>query len=139
MKIKTVLFLMGFMLFPISSNGEMLDYITYYDHTEKSETVAWDPSENAEYYKFEAFHYERKTSIVIGSTSQTQIVVNFPKSGHYVFKVKSCTSQSKDENGNDLCSEYAESTNSQYATVNGEAKSWWVYRHVSPPGEVIVE
>lgn len=130
------LLILGFVLFPIFfANGEVLNYTTYSDYTEIPKTIAWDPSENAEYYKFQAYHYEQNSIAVIGTTAQTQIIIHFPRSGHYIIKVKACAVQQEIE----VCSEFSESTNSEFATVNGQPKAWWIFKHVSPPGPIGIE
>lgn len=137
---------MGFMLFPISFvNGEVQDYTTYSDYTEIPATIAWDSDAGAEYYNFELFHYEHNLVSATGNTQQTQITINFPRSGHYIFKVRSCTSQQPTNTtgltqvGSDWCTVFSESTDVSKATVNGQSKAWWIYRHVSPPGTVEIE
>ncbi|OEU68380.1 MAG: hypothetical protein BBJ57_02120 [Desulfobacterales bacterium PC51MH44] len=139
MKTKLLILLIGFVFFPISFvSGEMYDYVTYFDYTEKSEVFKWD-ADNAEYYKFKLHHVEKDIDVAMGTTTQSQVRIHYPRSGHYIHFLKACTTQIKDDDGNDLCSEWVDSTDPEYAKVNGEAQAWWVYRYLSPPGPIIIE
>ena len=132
------------MLFPtLLFGGEVYDVVTYWDFTEKYETVAWDPVQDnpdteevesaAEYYNIKMLHIEQNVELARGRVDHpgTQAALVFPRSGHYKVMVNACN---HDSEGVEQCSDWAESTNSQYATVDGQPKGWWVYRHISPPG-----
>ena len=140
-KIYFTLLLFLLLTSPAIYAGEVFDYLTYYDYTEIPVTIAWDTDDGAEYYKFELYHYDHKSVYVNGSTQQTQVTIDFPKSGHYIFRVKSCTSKEPSDTtdltheGNDWCSVFSESTDSQKAAP----KSWWIYKHISPPGTIKTE
>jgi hypothetical protein len=122
------------MLFPtLLFGGEVYDVVTYWGYTEEYVTVGWDSVINAEYYNIKLFHKEQQVEIARGRIDDptTQIIVAFPRSGHYIVMVNSCNHNSE---GVEQCSDvWAESVDPQYAEVNGQPKGWWVYRHISPP------
>ena len=129
---KKILYIVGFMLFPIFfANGEVLNYTIYADYTSKPVTIAWDVVSNATRYEFEGYSYERKANILTGSTQQTQIILTIPKTGIMIFKVKACN--------NTECSVLAESTDVAYAVVDGQPKGWVILRYLEPTGGIGIE
>ena len=133
MKFKILLLILGFIIFPNFSNGEVVNHTTYIGYTQVPITIGWDPSVDAQYYKFEGFHYEQNITVFTGTTPETQITVTFPRSGHYILKVKACKIETDQV---ELCSIFAESTNPTFAVVDEQPKAWWVYKYIAPPGPI---
>lgn len=115
---------------------EKKDYVTYFGTTDKSITCAWDAVENAQGYQVELYHVERDsiTRIASEGLTDTQIEINLPRSGHFVARIRACEDYPTCEN----YSEWSESINPEVATVDGEARGWWIYGHVAPPGPIII-
>jgi hypothetical protein len=81
--------------------------------------IIWtDPSINEEY--------------LLGVTIEKQMMINRPRSGHFIFMVRAC----KDINN---CSEWASSNIENDAIVGTNARRWRVYFAVPPPTGIIIE
>jgi hypothetical protein len=146
MKLIYKLLLVGlFMLFPtLLFGGEVYDYVTFWGYTEETIPIAWDGDpvnaiDEVTQHEVEMYHVEHKQVIASGKTTHPnqQMTLVFPRSGHYIVKVRSC---------HDIgdppvydCSEWTESTNAERSTVwveasqTYESRAWWVYKLISPP------
>ena len=112
---------------------EGLDYFTYFGTTDDPIIIAWTAGEGVEKYQIRALHKERNKYIEFGTTAECEYTIVLPRSGHYIFEVRSL----KLKEGSDdkyITSEWAVSNDPQYATVDGEPRAWWVYGYVAPPG-----
>ena len=110
-----------------SEGWEKKDYVTYFGTTDKPVTVSWDAASGAAHYEVHIYCVERKQEIDLGTTTDIKKTIQIPKSGHYVAKVRTVNAQNQK-------SDWAESTNPAYATVDGQPKAWWIYGHVAKPG-----
>ena len=120
----------------------------------------------AEYYRFEAYHIEHDevvvTAKIMHPTNELEVVS--PRSGHYDYRIKSCvtdTAQNNycisekkpwecctgDKTGTcedgelvEVCSDWNRSIEKTGSTITVDGKqvagSWWVYRTISPPGGI---
>jgi hypothetical protein len=135
---KHIIILLFILLISNSAFGEWekKDYITYLGTTDQSITVGWDAVENVEGYQIEVYHVERDsiTRVASEGLTETQIEFNLPRSGHFIARVRACVDYPTCE----TAGEWSESTNSDVATVDGEARSWWIYGYVAPPGQIII-
>jgi len=134
-----------FMLFStISFGGEVYDYVTYWGYTEENVNIEWDGDpdnsiDEVTKHEVELYHVEHKEVIVVGKTTHPtqQMTLVFPRSGHYIAKVRSCHDVG-DPPVYD-CSDWTESTNKERSTVwvepsqSYEPRAWWVYKQISPP------
>jgi len=131
-KLLTIIIITCSLLFtPISINCQ-----TYRDGVEYVKTdditFAWDGDPAATRYEVIAtwidptneFEYD------LGETTETQIIISRPRTGHFMFKVRAC---------NTTCSEWSESTDPTVATVDGQPKGWWVFWKVPPPTGPVIE
>ena len=98
------------------------------DYTSKTLTVAWDEAQNATGYDYRFFHVEQQQYTMTGSTANTTITVQLPKSGHYIVEVRAKNDTEQ--------SQWVLSTDVTYATVDGQARAWWIYGHVEPAGPI---
>ena len=97
-------------------------------------TMAWDASENAEWYEVEGEHMEQKQIVSKPEWKDiqgTQITLNYPRSGHITWKVRACRNRASPD-----CSDYAFSSVNEQAS-NGEP--WWTYGYVAGPGGAGIE
>lgn len=95
-------------------------------------TFAWDPSAGATYYKVEALWIDPKSGPVVfdlGTTTETQMVINRPKVGHFYLRVKACN----DENE---CSPWSESIDASKTQIG---KPFRVYFKLPPVGDITIE
>lgn len=83
-------------------------------------------------YRCLMFDKEPITEYERGVTTATNHVFPRPRTGHFEFQVRACPTQGE-------CSEWAVSTDPQYATVDGQSMGWWVFWKRTPPGGVIIE
>jgi hypothetical protein len=152
MKLISKILMVGlFMLFSTYSfGGEVYDHVTYWGYTEESVPIEWEADavnsiDEVTKHEVELYHVEHKQVIVVGETTHPtqQMTLVFPRSGHYIAKVRSCHDVGDPPVYE--CSAWAESTNKEYASVwvegsqTYEPKNWWVYRHISPPGGIEIE
>jgi hypothetical protein len=112
------------------------DYVTYFGTTDQSITVKWDAVDNAQGYQLELYHVERDsiTKVASEGLTTTQLELTLPRSGHFIPRVRACS----DYPACETHSEWSESINSEVAIVDGEARSWWIYGYVAPPGQIII-
>jgi len=108
---------------------------TYWGVTSEPVTVAWDAVPNATMYKYEVRHLERELVYLQGETSQTQVPLQLSSAGHYVVRVTACNGEgcAQDGQGNAL---WHESTDPNVATVDGQARGWWIYRVLDKPSGI---
>ena len=108
------------------------DHVTYTLYTGEALTMAWDVVENAETYEVQLLRFEWDNEVVqewVGITTTTQ-EISPPKAGMYIIQVRACN-----EAG---CSDWAISTSVEFASVDGEPRSWWVYGYTAPPGPIVI-
>lgn len=106
------------------------DHVTYYVNTGEILTAAWDAVDTATSYEMQLLRFEWDNEIVqewIGITETSQIFTT-PKSGMYIIRVRARNA--------DGVSEWAVSINTEFATVDGEPRSWWVYGYMASPGPI---
>jgi hypothetical protein len=113
----------------------------YYDgrlyFTDKTSlTMSWDPVANATFYEAKEAWYDANIEYDLGSTTTTSITLNKRRSGHFRYFVRSCM---YDVNNNKLCSDWADSLNIDYATVDGVKGRWLVYWRLAPPGPPVIQ
>ena len=116
--------------------GSSLDYHTYWGSTSEPVTVAWDTADGAVRYEYRAYNPERELVVVSGSTQAHSVTIGFPKAGHYIVQVRSCSKESEceyiaDGDPNNTGSVWISSTDPLYAQVDGQPKGWWVYRYLA--------
>lgn len=118
-----------------------IDALTYYGYTD-TKTVAFTVSCAAcERHEWELVSYQRDHVAARGSQANAGHVANpcqggqpnritlqvrLPRTGHYFFRVRSCTT--------DECSAWASSMDLTFATVDCQPRSWWWYGYPQPPG-----
>ena len=104
-----------------------------YTSAEKG-TVAWDCVPEAIYYEVKIVWLDPTIPIeyALGQVTQCQIEVLKPRTGHFKAMVRACKTP-------DLCSDWADSTNKEYASVNGISCGWWIFWKQAPPSQVIIE
>lgn len=120
----------------ISASGSTkYDYVTYAGYTGSNSTCAWDIVSGAAFYQMRVKHFEQNKYIDVGITPTLQFTYTPSKSGHYIIEVRSVH---EDANHVLTYSAWAASTDSAYATVDGQPKGWWLYRYVQPPGTITV-
>ena len=93
----------------------------------ESLTMAWDTSDGATRYEVQAVDIDHALAPVydLGSTTELSMVLTQERTGHYMYRVRACNDAG--------CSDWAESTNTQYATINGQPGQWRVYWKVPTP------
>lgn len=109
------------------------DHVTYWGTTSETVTIAWDASIGATRYEWQAYHPETSMTVLTGNTPGTTITINLPKAGHYVIRLRACTATEGDP---DLCSDWINTLDANYAQVDGQARSWWIYRVLAPPTDI---
>jgi len=119
----------------LTTIGPKIDAMTYWGTTVEQATIAWDVSAGATKYEWEAFHPETSMVILTGNTAATTITITLPKAGHFVIRLRACK-PSADPAGPDVCSEWIDTLNVDYAQVDGQSKAWWIYRVLAPPGDI---
>lgn len=119
-----------------TSGWEKKDYVTYFGTTDKSITCKWSLVDNANGYQVEVLHVERNsiTKIIEEDSTDNTVEINFPRSGHYIIRVRACGDFPTCENA----STWAESTDPNIADVDGQPKGWWVYGYVAPAGQITI-
>ena len=95
-------------------------------------TFAWDPSQGADYYEVQALWIDPSTGPLVyklGQTSDTQMEIMKPRTGHFVFQVRSCN-----EAG---CSEWSRTDDTTKTQIG---KPFRVYFKTAPPqGGITIE
>lgn len=119
----------------LTTIGPKIDATTYWGTTVEAVTIAWDASTGATRYEWKAYHPETSMVILAGNTATTTIAITLPKAGHFVIRLRACK-PAEDLADPDLCSEWIDTLNATYAQVDGQAKSWWIYRVLAPPGDI---
>jgi hypothetical protein len=116
---------------------KIMDRVLYFGTTDALITMSWDPVAEATGYEVELFHIEQNTKMLpygtSNHTSGTNLTFKLPKTGHYIFKVRSCIN-----NFAECGDEWSESIDSTKAIVDGENKAWWVYGYVAKPGDITI-
>lgn len=111
--------------------GDHVPWETYWLMSGSQVTAAWDPAPNATSYEWEVYSPVRKAVMIRGTTTQTQAAWAV-FTGHNVFQIKSCG----EIDGEPQCSEFGYSTEAERATVDGEAKGWWIFGVIGAPGPI---
>ena len=91
------------------------DHFTGREPGDTYEMVAYNPESDIEVHIFVGLVYNH-------------FLMRMPKTGHWILKVRS-------QRG-DLISEWAESDNPLYATVNGLPRGWIVFAWIAPTGPI---
>lgn len=110
--------------------GDHVYHVTYWQAAGSKITIAWElPAESAPatHYKWQDWSPTRKVVLSKGTTQQTQVEV-IVASGHNVFSVAACNDQG--------CTEQTYSTDSSRASVDGQAKGWWIFGVLGKPGPI---
>ena len=111
--------------------GDHVPWETYWLRSGSTHTFQWDVSDGATKYKWENYSPVREAVMARGETTQNQATVTI-LTGHNVFNVAACG----DVNGEEQCSEFSVSTDSNVATVDAQAKGWWVFGVIGAPGPI---
>jgi len=109
------------------------DHVTYYINTGETLTAAWDSVEGATSYDMQMLRVEWDNEVVqewVGITN-TQQSFTTPKAGMYTIRVRAVNE--------DEVSVWATSTDIEFATVDSEPRSWWVYGYTAPPGPIVID
>jgi hypothetical protein len=125
-----VLFLTLLLLVSISFAQAIYVYRLEYNETV---TVGWDAVSDAIHYEIRLVGIKPKNNYVIYPSEQTiniEKVINRPHTGTIKVQVRACN--------NSNCSEWADSTDPQYATVNGQAMGWNLFWKIRNPTNVIL-
>lgn len=132
--------------FSITSEGVDLSHLseafTYISTTDKKYTVSWDEESAAEYYIYRIYNLEKEIFINLengkteAKTETTSFIYKFPFSGHFIPSIKACRIKDDDD---EECSEWSFSYDSNIATVDGEARAWWLYGYTKKPGGIVFE
>ncbi len=97
-------------------------------------TVAWDASQNAEWYEAKLYHYEHEQEIQLPEMKKIttlQLTFKMPRGGHYEGWIRACKQSAPD----DLCSDWAKSVElGNGPIVNGVIRVWWLYSYPAAPG-----
>lgn len=136
--IYTMLFVLLFSVNAIA--WEKKDYVTYFGTTDQQIKFAWNTSVGATdktVYEVKLFNVEKDTEVLIanGKTQDTDITISLPRTGHYILRIRACSDNTADKK----CSEWVESINPEFATVDGSPRAWWVYGHIASPGTIIIQ
>ena len=113
-----------------NSAWELKDYVTYVGHTNEVITVAWNDSTNTDYYEVRLYHVEKNVYLPRGTTIESTMSINLPRTGHYIVEVRGINSFFEGA--------WSQSTNSNNSEVNGTEKGWWVYGYLAPVGPIII-
>ena len=111
------------------------DHVTYYIMSGESLTATWDEVEGTDItYDFQVLRFEWDNEVIQEWTEITVLEQEFtvPKAGMYIIRVRACNAAGD-------VSEWAESTNLEYAMVDNVARSWWIYGYTAPPGEIVID
>ncbi len=96
-------------------------------------TVAWDSSDNAEWYEIKLYHYEHKQEIQLPrmeKITSLEFTFQMPRGGHYEGWIRACKISTPD----DVCSEWAKSiTLKDKPIVDGVVRIWWLYSYPAAP------
>ena len=111
--------------------GDHVPWETYWLRSGSQVQIQWDASAGATKYKWENYSPVREAVMARGETSQTQVSMTV-LTGHNVFNVQACG----DVDGEEQCSEFAISTDSEAAQVDAQAKGWWVFGVITAPGPI---
>ena len=114
---------------------EGLDYYMYFGTTDEGITAAWSPGDGAQKYQIRGYHKEHKVYVDFGITENCEYTVVLPRSGHYIFEVRSLK-QIGTGGITYAMSEWVQSIDPSVSTVDGNHRGWWVYGCVAPPGNL---
>jgi len=107
-------------------------YVYVFD-SNSSPTVGWDISTYATYYEIRLVGI-KKSGEFVNFPSETITVIEKkvyrPRSGDFKVQVRACNSTQ--------CSEWSNSNDSLYATVNGSPMGWLLRWKVSKPSNIII-
>ena len=134
-KLLNLLFIVLALIIILSVRIAVAEIIAQWDGmmyvVENKITLAWDPSQGADYYEVQALWIDPSSGPVIynlGQTSDTQMAITKPRVGHFYFRVRAC---------NDVgCSEWSESIDE---TKTQSGKAIRIYFKLSSPGGATVE
>ena len=126
MKKLLLVLLFSFLLsFPVNALTRFIGAV-YWISTDTVK-IAWDPVENVQKYEVKLVWLDPDTPFEynLGFTTDTYMVITRPRVGHFKAMVRSCR---VDPDGTEVFStDWADSTNAKYATVDGEPKPWILF------------
>ena len=120
---------------------EQHDAMTIYTmNTDENLTIGWDDTDLLDdYFEFYIWNFGEKKQYLIGKTQAVQVTIQLPRTGLWVFYVRTCDKPASDNTRE--CSVYAQSNMIEYAQVKDPvtgqfiAGKWMVYGHVAAPSE----
>ena len=130
-------------IFDLQTDGlEGFDYYTYVGTTADDITVRWDePADfdsTTDDFEVVIYNPERDITKDIGFTTDFQVTFKTAKTGHWICKVRAREKVADSDPVEYNVSEWSESTNKEVASVNGEAKGWWLFTWLKPTGAIII-
>ena len=102
-------------------------------YTSDIKTAAWDAVTNALAYEVRMIWLETGQEYPVAITTATQMDIGAPRVGHFKVQVRSCKLIDCDDTDPNNVSEWADSTDIQYAVVDGQPGVWRLYFELAPP------
>lgn len=146
-KFATTLFIM-FVLLLFTSNlyaliadgFEEKDFILYYGTTADTVTIGWDHGNGfnatTDTYELTIHNPERDINVVvITGIIITTHTMQLPKTGHWIVKLRT---KRVVTDADPAYSIWAESTNPEFAKVNGEPRGWWIFTWIASTGPIAI-
>jgi hypothetical protein len=114
--------------------------------TDEDVTIAWDDTniDLTDFFDFYMWNYGELQKYIIGRTQQLRVTIKLPRTGLYIFYVRTCDKPESDTTRE--CSIYAHSnlvdaeTGVPYGNIEDPANpgtyikgKWMIYGHVAPP------
>lgn len=134
---KTLFYL--FLLISINAFADEYPYFNGVEHIVDTDsiTVAWAPVLDATGYEVKIIWTDPSTPMeyAIGSTTNTEIVINKRRSGHFKVKVRAY----KETVTTTEYSDWADSLVQADSLVNNFPMPWKLFWKVAPPGPPIIE
>lgn len=88
----TIVLLVAILLFPIFAYPiTSYPHTTHWAFTDEPIEIVWDTEPNATEFHFRFYSVERKMYFVQGKSPNNEVQVYIPKTGHFIFEVRSCT------------------------------------------------
>lgn len=110
------------------------DHYLYFVFTGEPVSIGWDAVAGADSYQWRLRHVQNDAVAVSGQTATTQVEVYFPKIGIWAAEVRAVKQADPV-----VYSDWAQSIDSTHATVDGQAKGWWVSSWLAPAGGVEID
>jgi hypothetical protein len=105
----------------------------YGHYTTDTLTAAWDAQLGAAAYEVKMIWLETGQEYPVAITTGTQMDIGAPRVGHFKVMVRSCLLIDCDDTDPNNVSEWAESTDITYASVDGQPGIWRLYFELAPP------